>query len=111
MTEITIDELPQSLQTLFIEVERTKTPLTIIHEGKPLVVIYPAVTENNSKRPPGVMKGTGQILGDIVAPAAEPSPPSSKRLASLGQDRGKFIVPEDFNEPLPQEIMAAFEGE
>ncbi|MGD1713143.1 type II toxin-antitoxin system Phd/YefM family antitoxin [Dapis sp. BLCC M172] len=29
---------------------------------------------------------------------------SSKRLASLGQDRGKFLVPEDFNEPLPEEI-------
>lgn len=33
------------------------------------------------------------------------------RLASLGQDRGKAIVPEDFNEPLPQDILAAFEGE
>ncbi len=29
---------------------------------------------------------------------------SSKRLATLGQDRGKFVVPEDFNEPLPEEI-------
>ncbi len=28
MAEITTDKLPQSLQTLFIEVERTKTPLT-----------------------------------------------------------------------------------
>jgi antitoxin (DNA-binding transcriptional repressor) of toxin-antitoxin stability system len=37
--------------------------------------------------------------------------PSSNRRASLGQDRGKFIVPEDFNEPLPPEILAAFEGD
>ena len=29
---------------------------------------------------------------------------SSKRIDSLGQDRGKFFVPEDFNEPLPEEI-------
>ena len=36
---------------------------------------------------------------------------SSNRQASLGQDRGKFIVPEDFNDPLPQEILAAFEGD
>ncbi|MDY7007267.1 MAG: hypothetical protein SWX82_25880 [Cyanobacteriota bacterium] len=36
------------------------------------------------------MKGTGEILGDIVTPAAEPIPSSSNRLASLGQDRGKF---------------------
>ncbi|MGD1808251.1 hypothetical protein ACP6PL_22840 [Dapis sp. BLCC M126] len=103
MAEITTDELPESLQTLFIEVERTKTPLTIIHQGKPLVIVYPAITE--TKRPSsGVMKGTGKILGDIVAPAAEPIRTSSNRLASLGQDRGKFVVPEDFNEPLPEEI-------
>ncbi|WP_143438235.1 type II toxin-antitoxin system Phd/YefM family antitoxin [Hydrocoleum sp. CS-953] len=29
---------------------------------------------------------------------------SSKRIATLGQDRGKFLVPQDFNEPLPEEI-------
>ncbi len=103
MAEITTDELPESLQTLFIEVERTKTPLTVIHEGKPLAIVYPATTE--TKRPPcGAMKETDEILEDIVAPAAEPIPSSSKRLASLGQDRGKFIVPEDFNEPLSEEI-------
>ncbi|MGA9381784.1 MAG: hypothetical protein WBV73_23735, partial [Phormidium sp.] len=42
MTQITTTELHQNLQTLFIEVERTKIPLTVIHEGKPLVIIYPA---------------------------------------------------------------------
>ncbi|MGB3513610.1 MAG: type II toxin-antitoxin system prevent-host-death family antitoxin [Microcoleaceae cyanobacterium] len=31
-----------------------------------------------------------------------PIPPSSNRRASLGQYRGKCIVPDDFNEPLPQ---------
>ena len=35
---------------------------------------------------------------------------SLDRRASLGQDRGRFIVPEDFNAPLPEEILAAFEG-
>lgn len=71
MTEITTHELPQILQTLFIEVERTKTPITVIHEGKPLVIIYPATTPD--ARPPfGAMKGSGEILGDIIA--SEPQP-------------------------------------
>ncbi len=35
---------------------------------------------------------------------------SSNRLASLGMDRERFIVPEDFNAALPEEILAAFEG-
>ncbi len=71
MTQITTNELPETLQTLFIEVERTKTPLTIIHEGKPLVIIYPATSQN--PRPCfGIMKGSGEILGDLITPEPQP---------------------------------------
>ncbi|NMF60743.1 type II toxin-antitoxin system Phd/YefM family antitoxin [Pseudanabaena yagii] len=35
---------------------------------------------------------------------------SSNRKASLGIDRGRFVVPEDFNDPLPEDILSAFEG-
>ncbi|MBW4631759.1 MAG: type II toxin-antitoxin system Phd/YefM family antitoxin [Iphinoe sp. HA4291-MV1] len=35
---------------------------------------------------------------------------SSNRRSSLGQDRGRFVVPEDFNAHLPEDILAAFEG-
>ena len=35
---------------------------------------------------------------------------SFDRRASLGQDRGRFVVPDDFNEPLPGEVLADFEG-
>jgi antitoxin (DNA-binding transcriptional repressor) of toxin-antitoxin stability system len=35
---------------------------------------------------------------------------SSNRRDSLGQDKGRFVVPEDFNAPLPDEMLAAFEG-
>jgi antitoxin (DNA-binding transcriptional repressor) of toxin-antitoxin stability system len=27
----------------------------------------------------------------------------------LGTDRGRFVVPEDFDDPLPEEMLAAFE--
>jgi len=36
---------------------------------------------------------------------------SSNRRASLGKDRGQFVLPEDFNSPLPTDIEAAFEGD
>lgn len=29
----------------------------------------------------------------------------------LGQDEGLFTVPDDFDEPLPEDILSAFEGE
>ncbi|OCR00739.1 prevent-host-death family protein [Oscillatoriales cyanobacterium USR001] len=70
MTQITTTELPQTFQTLLIEVERTKTPLTVIHEGKPLVIIYPA-TIQVSRPTFGAMKGSGEILGDLIAPVTE----------------------------------------
>ncbi|MEZ2233246.1 MULTISPECIES: type II toxin-antitoxin system Phd/YefM family antitoxin [unclassified Microcoleus] len=71
MAQITTTELTQTRPTLLIEVERTKTPLTVIHEGKALVIIYPATTQ--TLRPSfGAMKGSGEILGDLIAPVAEP---------------------------------------
>jgi hypothetical protein len=67
MEHITTSELPPKLQEIFAEIQRTKTPLTIIHEGEPLVIIYPA---NPQPQHPafGAMKGTGEILGDIIDP-------------------------------------------
>lgn len=32
------------------------------------------------------------------------------RRSSLGKDQGMFAVPDDFNAPLPEDILAAFEG-
>jgi prevent-host-death family protein len=32
------------------------------------------------------------------------------RRSSLGQDRGMFTLPDDFNAPLPEDILVAFEG-
>ncbi|MDJ1171315.1 MULTISPECIES: hypothetical protein [Roseofilum] len=70
MVQITTIELPENLQTLLIEVEKTKIPLTILHDGKPLAIVYPAT--NPIARPSfGVMKGTGEIVGDTALRARE----------------------------------------
>ena len=42
MGRLSTAELPQALQALFTEVQDTKMPLTVFHNGVPLVVIYPA---------------------------------------------------------------------
>jgi prevent-host-death family protein len=34
----------------------------------------------------------------------------SNRWNSLGQDQGRFVVPEDFNASLPEEMLTAFVG-
>jgi antitoxin VapB len=71
MTPIDTYDLPESLQELLLEVEQTKTPLTINHQGKPLVIIYPAKAQNS--RPAfGFMEGSGKILGDIATLIEQP---------------------------------------
>lgn len=52
------------------------------------------------------------VISNRGVPVAKlvPFRPSSNRRNSLGQDRGRFVVPEDFDAPLPEEILAAFEG-
>lgn len=52
------------------------------------------------------------IIANQGIPIAKlvPFHPSSNRRVSLGQDRGKFIVPEDFDNSMPEEILSAFDG-
>jgi hypothetical protein len=68
MQQISSNELPENIQKLFTEVQLTKTPLTVIHEGKPLVIISPATTQPKCATF-GAMKGSGEILGDLITPA------------------------------------------
>jgi prevent-host-death family protein len=68
MTQITLAELPQNLQTLLNQAQKTGEPLTIIQNGIPFAIISPI---KKSKRAVfGVMKDSGKITGDIVEPTA-----------------------------------------
>jgi prevent-host-death family protein len=44
--------------------------------------------------------------GEAVASLVPVSPRAPRR---LGIDRGRFVVPDDFDAPLPDEVLAAFE--
>jgi antitoxin (DNA-binding transcriptional repressor) of toxin-antitoxin stability system len=43
----------------------------------------------------------GQIVARLVAPAVN-------KTRRLGVDRGRFVVPPDFDEPLPEDLLKAF---
>jgi prevent-host-death family protein len=45
--------------------------------------------------------------GQPIARLVPVGPPMGERV--LGSQKGKFIVPEDFDSPLPEEILAEFE--
>lgn len=55
-------------------------------------------------------KGFLTILGpNLPTSGLHPTPRSEPR--PIGLAKGQFTVPSDFNAPLPQEILKAFEGE
>ncbi len=59
-----------------------------------------------------VERGEEIIIANRGIPVAKlvPFQTSINRRACLGQDRGQFVVPDNFNEPLPENVLAAFEG-
>ena len=46
-------------------------------------------------------KPIARLISVTVSPTVRP----------LGMDQGRFRVPEDFNAPLPPDLLAAFEGQ
>jgi len=85
--------------------------MDLVYQPMETVNIHQAQT-NLSRLLSRVELGEEIIISNQGIPIAKlvPFRTSSNRQASLGQDRGKFIVPEDFNDPLPKEILAGFEG-
>ncbi|HEY6299408.1 MAG TPA: type II toxin-antitoxin system prevent-host-death family antitoxin [Candidatus Binatus sp.] len=59
-----------------------------------------------------VKKGETIILCERNVPFAEIGPikPESRQLRPIGLDKGRFIVPENINDPLPDWLLDAFEG-
>ena len=51
-----------------------------------------------------VIARAGKPVAKLVAIGAGATAPT------LGADAGTFVVPDDFNEPLPAEVLDAFEG-
>ena len=51
-------------------VQRTRTPVTILRRGIPVAEIVP-ITEKEATSGYGCMRGTVQVLGDIVGPTGE----------------------------------------
>ncbi len=59
-----------------------------------------------------VERGEEIIISNQGIPIAKliPLQPPFNRRSSLGQDQHRFTVPDNFNDPLPENILIAFEG-
>jgi prevent-host-death family protein len=58
-----------------------------------------------------VERGQEILISRAGKPVARLVPHASERPAPVfGADRGKLVVPADFDTPLPDDVLAAFEG-
>ena len=69
MREVTISEFRTKCFSLLHQVEKTKLPLRVTRFGKPIAEIVPPAPQPSCSDWFGSMKGTIEILGDIVSPA------------------------------------------
>ncbi len=84
----------------------------MIGKSMETVNIHEAKT-NLSRLLSRVELGEEIVIANRGIPVAKLVPlhqPSKSRRQSLGRDQGKFLVPENFNDPLPANIYEAFEG-
>jgi len=56
-----------------------------------------------------VAAGEEIIISNAGKPVARLVPIDGTRKRRLGTDQGAFVIPDDFNDPLPAELLDAFE--
>jgi prevent-host-death family protein len=70
MDEIAVSKFKATCLAALDRVRRTGRPLRVTRFGRPLADVVPAQPEPRSGSWLGVMKGTGRVTGDVVAPAS-----------------------------------------
>jgi len=73
MQEVAISEFKAKCLALLEQVQKTKKPLRVTRYGKPVADIVPPAPPKNDGSWIGSMKGTMEILGDIVSPVMDES--------------------------------------
>jgi prevent-host-death family protein len=71
MQEVAISEFKAKCLALLEQVRKTKKPIRITRFGKPVAEVVPPSPAKKKGDWLGSMKGTGEILGDIVSPVID----------------------------------------
>ncbi|MBI4500607.1 MAG: type II toxin-antitoxin system Phd/YefM family antitoxin [Gemmatimonadetes bacterium] len=71
-TTVTISTFKARCLALLAKVKRTGQPLVVTRHGEPIAQILPPPSGPTRTPWLGSFESTGRIVGDIIAPAAEP---------------------------------------
>lgn len=69
---IAISDFKATCLAVLERVRRTGTPILVTRRGEPVAEIVPPSPTSLGRGWLGAMRGTATILGDLVAPAADP---------------------------------------
>ena len=72
MESIAISEFKARCLAVLEQVRRSGQPILVTRRGEPVAEIVPASPAARGRSWLGAARGTGEILGDIVGPAADP---------------------------------------
>jgi prevent-host-death family protein len=67
--KVSVSKFKATCLELLREIQETGQSILITKHGKPIAEVYPPQSKRG-RSPIGIMKGRGEILGDIVSPAA-----------------------------------------
>lgn len=71
MEEMAISKFKATCLGVLERVRKTRTPILITRFGKPVAEIVPPSPPARPERWIGSMQSTGEIVGDVVAPAGD----------------------------------------
>jgi len=71
MQEVAISEFKAKCLALLEQVRKTKKPIRVTRRGQPVVEVVPASPPKPTGNWLGSMKGTAEIVGDIVSPVID----------------------------------------
>jgi antitoxin (DNA-binding transcriptional repressor) of toxin-antitoxin stability system len=71
--EVSISEFKATCLALLAKVKRTKKPILVLRKGEPIAQVVPPPPPAVSPTWLGSFAGTGEIRGDIISPASDPS--------------------------------------
>jgi len=71
MIEVSISEFTAKCLALLEQVRKTREPIRVTRHGKPIAEVVPPTPAVDRNKWIGSLKGTVEILGDIISPATD----------------------------------------
>ncbi len=100
MVNVTVDEMQRD-PAKYLRLVEAGESFVILQADKPIAELKPIASNKRLWQTQAVQKMTEEEQQPIT---------SGKQLRPFGLCTGEFTVPSDFDAPLPEDILSAFEG-